>query len=366
MDSLYLLQFGCFLFMLINAAYLVLGSLYTQWQNKRYEHSRNLIVVALAILAFQYYLQMSLGLRATDDAYGALLNVLVYPLSFSLISIAIYHIEATHSRRRKMNLVCIGFYVAICLVCGIGYLQRGSAHLGAWLYVVQALFLASVVYGVVMIMIEMQKRRKMLESMAATDLLPYVRYSKASLFILFTAALVMPVAIISTQLLLIVGPLVLIALFFFIVTFMALGNNYVPSDELLEKEEEQEGELSPEEKPVMATLSDETKQQIEKKLEAWCAEKGYKDTAMNLLMLSRQLEVSKSDLSLYFDQCIESSFRIWLSDIRFEAAKKMMREKTSYSNDVISLECGFSSRSQLYRIFNSKVGCSPQIWRNKR
>lgn len=307
MDSLYLLQFGCFLFMLINAAYLVLGSLHTQWQNKRYEHSRNLIVVALAILAFQYYLQMSLGLRATDDAYGALLNVLVYPLSFSLISIAIYHIEATHSRRRKM-----------------------------------------------------------LESMAATDLLPYVRYSKASLFILFTAALVMPIAIISTQLLLIVGPLVLIALFFFIVTFMALGNNYVPSDELLDKDEEQEGELSPEEKPVMATLSDETKQQIEKKLEAWCAEKGYKDTAMNLLMLSRQLEVSKSDLSLYFDQCIESSFRIWLSDIRFEAAKKMMREKTSYSNDVISLECGFSSRSQLYRIFNSKVGCSPQIWRNKR
>lgn len=131
MDSLYLLQFGCFLFMLINAAYLVLGSLHTQWQNKRYEHSRNLIVVALAILAFQYYLQMSLGLRATDDAYGALLNVLVYPLSFSLISIAIYHIEATHSRRRKMNLVCIGFYVAICLVCGIGYLQRGQCPFGS-------------------------------------------------------------------------------------------------------------------------------------------------------------------------------------------------------------------------------------------
>ncbi len=98
----------------------------------------------------------------------------------------------------------------------------------------------------------------------------------------------------------------------------------------------------------MATLSDKTKQQIEKKLEAWCAEKGYKDTAINLLMLSRQLEVSKSDLSLYFDQCLESlHFHIWLSDIRFEAAKKMMREKTSYSNDVISLECGFSSRSQL-------------------
>ena len=87
---------------------------------------------------------------------------------------------------------------------------------------------------------------------------------------------------------------------------------------------------------------------------------------MNLMMLSRQLEISKSDLSLYFDQCIESNFRIWLSDIRFEAAKKMMQDNPSYSNDVISVECGFSSRSQLYRIFNAKVGCSPNVWRKKR
>lgn len=87
---------------------------------------------------------------------------------------------------------------------------------------------------------------------------------------------------------------------------------------------------------------------------------------MNLMMLSRQLEISKSDLSLYFDQCIESNFRIWLSDIRFEAAKKMMQDNPSYSNDVISVECGFSSRSQLYRIFNAKVGCSPNVWRNKK
>ncbi len=173
---------------------------------------RNLIVVALAILAFQYYLQMSLGCRAPDDAYGALLNVLVYPLSFSLISIAIYHIEATHSRRRKMNLVCIR------LLCGrlsglrhrlssrgaVPIWERGSmwCKLCSW---------RASVYGVVMIMIEMQKRRKMLESMAATrPFCPHVMISKASLFILFTAALVMPIAIISTQLLLIVGPLVLL------------------------------------------------------------------------------------------------------------------------------------------------------------
>lgn len=104
------------------------------------------------------------------------------------------------------------------------------------------------------------------------------------------------------------------------------------------------------------------KLQIKEKLDAWCAEKGYRDSAINLLMLSRQLEVSKSDLSVYFDRCVDSNFRIWLSDIRFEAAKKMMLDNPGYSNDVISAECGFSSRSQLYRIFNAKVGCSPNVW----
>lgn len=250
MDSLYLLQFGCFLFMLLNAAYLLLGSLHTQWQNIRYEHARHLIIVALVVLAFQYFCQMKLGIRATDDTYGALVNALVYPISFSLISIAIYHVEATHARRRQMNLVCLGFYLAICLVCGIGYWQKGSAHIGGWLYVAQALFLASVVYDIVMIVTEMRKRHKMLATMAGTDILPYVRYAKASLFILFTAALIMPIAIISTQLLLIVGPLVLLALLFFLTTFMALGNNYVPSDELLDKEVERVVALSPEEKKL--------------------------------------------------------------------------------------------------------------------
>lgn len=366
MDSLYLLQFGCFLFMVINAAYLLLGSLHIQWQNLRYEHSRHLIIVALVILAAQYLVQMCLGIRAINDAYGALLNALVYPVSFSLISIGIYHIEATHSRRRQMNIVSLCFYLAIWLVCGMGYRLKGSANIGVWLYVAQGVFLANVVYDIVMIMTEMRKRRKMLETMAATDMLPYVRYSKASLFVLFAAALVMPIAIISTQLLMIVGPLVLCALFFFLITFQALGNNYVPSEELLDEEVERVVALSPEEKRLGGAISDEMKQQIKEKLDAWCAEKGYKDSAMNLLMLSRQLEVSKSDLSLYFDQCMKSNFRVWLSDIRFEAAKKMMLANPNYSNDVISAECGFSSRSQLYRIFNAKVGCSPNVWRKRK
>lgn len=46
MDSLFLLQFACFIFMLINAFFVALSHLHVKWENKRYERSRWMIVVA--------------------------------------------------------------------------------------------------------------------------------------------------------------------------------------------------------------------------------------------------------------------------------------------------------------------------------
>ena len=100
------------------------------------------------------------------------------------------------------------------------------------------LFCVSVFYCIYMIIQEMIKRKNMLETMAATDMLPYVRYSRASVIILWLAVLAMPVAIFSTTLLYIVGPAVLLALLFFNLTFIALGSSYIPTEELLDKEEE--------------------------------------------------------------------------------------------------------------------------------
>ena len=58
MDSLFLLQFACFIFMLINAFIVALSHLHVRWENKRYERSRWMIVVALIGLAIQYVIQM--------------------------------------------------------------------------------------------------------------------------------------------------------------------------------------------------------------------------------------------------------------------------------------------------------------------
>ena len=114
----------------------------------------------------------------------------------------------------------------------------------------------------------------------------------------------------------------------------------------------------------LQTIPDERRDFIQKSLDDWCANLGYKDCNVNMLTLSRTLCISKNELSHFFDQCLHSNFRIWLSEIRFNAAKKMMLEYPDYSNDIISAECGFSCRTHLYRIFKTKEGCSPTEWRD--
>lgn len=389
MDHLFLLQFACFLFMLFNAFTLAVTRLQARWLNPRYERARWLIFVGIMGLAAHYLMQMRFGFRAVDDAVGATVNVLVYAPCFSLISMGIFHIEATHVRRGRVYAVCAAINLAIFACFFIGCLHYGSMRIGAWLYAMQALFAANVVYCIVVIVREIIRRRRLLETMAGGDIMPYVRYSRASLLILFFPALVSPFAIISTKLLYFFAPLGLMAILFFVLSFVALGYSYVPTEALLDadadtspaivvaqQEETKTNQAVPlhgdachdvaaldsdkaKEQQTATLLPEDRKMQIQQRLDDWCAAMGYKDGGVNLLSFSHTIHISKDDLTLFFDQCLNTTFRIWLSDIRFAAAKKMMIENPDYSNDIISSECGFSSRTHLYRIFKAREACTP-------
>lgn len=432
MDHLFLLQFACFLFMLFNAFTLAVTRLQARWLNPRYERARWLIFVGIMGLAAQYLMQMRFGFRALNDAVGATVNALVYAPCFTLISMGIFHIEATHVRRGRVYAVCAAINLAIFACFIIGCLHYGSMRIGAWLQAMQALFAVDVVYCIVVIIREIIKRRRLLETMAGGDIMPYVRYSRASLLILFFPALVSPFVIISTKLLYFFAPLGLMAFLFFVLSFVALGYSYQPKESLLDEEADGEvrpaavvaqrektaaqqaieahgvsspdvsspgvaspGEAAPcdgahagttpdnatsdsashadaahaadqaEETQTASLMPEDRRKQIQQRLDEWCAAMGYKDGGVNLLSLSHAIHVSKDELTIYFDQSLKTTFRIWLSDIRFAAAKKMMIANPDYSNDIISSECGFTSRTHLYRIFKAREACTPTVWRER-
>lgn len=382
---LYLLQFACLIFMFISAFFIAVTRLHVRWINRRYEWSRWMIFAALLFMAVHFFLQMYFGFRATGAAVGAVINALVYLPCFTLFSMAIYNIEATHTKRRKMNLICAAVYAAMLAAFAVGYSFSGSLNIGAWLYVMLALFFGNIVYCIYMIIIEMNKRKKLLETMTATDMLPFIRYARASIAMLSLIAISMPFAILSTKLLYVVGPLGLLITLFFIVNFVAFGNYYVPTEELLDRERgngETDDEDDADDEQTTAEncasqsaadcdqsaqrLSAERSAFIQAALDKWCADMGYKDSSVNMLTLSHSLDINKNELTQFFSQCQNTTFRIWLSEIRLNAAKRMMIEYPDYSNDIISSECGFSSRSYLYRVFKEKEGCTPIAWRDKQ
>ena len=367
--------------MFISAFFIAVTRLHVRWINRRYEWSRWMIFAALLFMAVHFFLQMYFGFRAMGEDVGAVINVLVYLPCFTLFSMAIYNIDATHTKRRKMNLICAAVYAAMLAAFAVGYSFSGSLNIGAWLYVMLALFFGNIVYCIYMIIIEMNKRKKLLETMTATDMLPFIRYARASIAMLSLIAISMPFAILSTKLLYVVGPLGLLITLFFIVNFVAFGNCYVPTEELLDRERGN-GETDADDEQTTAEncasqsaadcdqsaqrLSAERSAFIQAALDKWCADMGYKDSSVNMLTLSHSLDINKNELTQFFSQCQNTTFRIWLSKIRFNAAKRMMMENPDYSNDIISSECGFSSRSYLYRVFKEKEGCTPIAWRDKQ
>lgn len=373
--------------MLISAFFLAVTRIHVRWTNRRYEYSRWMISLALLLMAAHFFLQMHYGFRATSTYLGAVINIMVYQPCFTLFAMAIYNVETTHTKRRKMNLICAAVYAAMLAAFAVGYSFSGSLNIGAWLYVMLALFLGNIVYCIYMIIIEMNKRKKLLETMTATDMRPFTRYAYACLTLLFITATIIPFAILSTKSLYIIGPFGLVATLFFIVNFVALGFNYVPTEELLDKERgnnltadavnaesEEESVKCDVQQSAPETGSEQTSKQlptsriafIRSALDHWCADLGYKDCTVNMQTLSNLLEINKTELSQYFSQCQNTTFRIWLGEIRFNAAKKMMMENPDFSNDIISSECGFSSRSYLYRVFKEKEGCTPVAWRDKQ
>lgn len=246
-------------------------------------------------MAIHYFLQMCYGFRASDEDVGAVVNILVYLPCFTLLAMAIYNIEATHNNRKKMNLICAVVYAAMLAAFGTGYCITGTLDMGVWIYVMLAIFFSNMVYCIYMITTEIIRRKKIMEAMAANDMQPFMRYAHASLALLFLSALIVPFAILSTKSLYIIGPVGLVILLFFIINFVAFGYSYLPTEELLDKERDNEAtadmdnseskasatdsdvlqpESEPDSEPAPLPLSAKRIDFIQSALDKWCADIG--------------------------------------------------------------------------------------------
>lgn len=364
MNTLFLVQFACCIIVSMLGLILVLSRFQIRWTNRRYEVSRWLLAFSMFVLAWHYVLQMAYGFRAKGDEVGAVVNVLFYcPISF-IVSYAAYSLICYRSGRKKFVLIgCVSYaLILICFFFGYNDTPKGM-HMGEWLYVMLALFAVTIIYSTYTTVIEMRYHRKIIEENTTEDLLPFDRYAYASYGMVGILVLAMVGAICYRPLLYSVAPLMLLSLISFIISFLGYGYNMIPTEVRLEQETADEP-LEVMEVSEEVGLDSEKISVIESLLASWCDKGGYRDSTVNMPMLSVKLGIPRNELSMYFENCLKSSFRIWLSDIRFKEAQRMLLEECRYSNDTISSEYGFSSHAHLYKIFKAKTGFTPGQWRD--
>lgn len=364
MNTLFLVQFACCIIVSMLGLILVLSRFQIRWTNRRYEVSRWLLAFSMFVLAWHYVLQMVCGFRAKGDEIGAVVNVLFYsPVSF-FISYATYNLICYRGGRKKFALLgCVSYaLILICFFFGYNDTPRGM-HMGEWLYVMLALFAVTIMYSTYTTVIEMRYHRKIIEENTTEDLLPFDRYTYTTYGLAGIMVLAMVGAICYRPLLYCVGPLMLFSLISFTISFLGYGYNMIPAEVRLEQETADEP-LEVMEESEEVGLGSEKISIIESMLTSWCDKGGYRDSTVNMPMLSVKLGIPRNELSMYFENCLKSSFRIWLSDIRFKEAQRMLLEECRYSNDTISSECGFSSHAHLYKIFKAKTGFTPGQWRD--
>lgn len=364
MNTLFLVQFACCIIVSMLGLILVLSRFQIRWTNRRYEVSRWLLAFSMFVLAWHYVLQMVCGFRAKGDEIGAVVNVLFYsPVSF-FISYATYNLICYRGGRKKFALLgCVSYaLILICFFFGYNDTPRGM-HMGEWLYVMLALFAVTIMYSTYTTVIEMRHHRKIIEENTTEDLLPFDRYTYTTYGLAGIMVLAMVGAICYRPLLYCVGPLMLFSLISFTISFLGYGYNMIPAEVRLELDTADEP-LEVMEESEEVGLGSEKISIIESMLASWCDKGGYRDSTVNMPMLSVKLGIPRNELSLYFENYLKSSFRIWLSDIRFKEAQRMLLEECRYSNDTISSECGFSSHAHLYKIFKAKTGFTPGQWRD--
>lgn len=366
MDKLLLIQFSSMLLTFFVGLMLAMSRVHMTTIVRRYEVSRWMLVAAMFIYTVHYLLQIEFGFRASGDDVGAIVNILFYAPVVYLISFSIVRMSSDKSYTRKYTLFSIISYTAILATFIFGLAVNRSLHFGVIRYVMGVEFFVSVVFAVVDILKEARNIRRKMESDTAGDLSMYNNYILTGTFLLLIFSLLTPAMIFSRVLLFIIGPLFLVLLFVFAVNFVCLGFNLRPIVDVLDSREELPVEESKSEAAAAEDeLSAEEKDAILSALDSWIEKRGFSNQDVSLAKLAHSIGVPTTMLSRYIGICHGVTFRVWLSKIRIEEAKRILINNPEATIEYVAEECGFSSRSYFQNLFKAETGFTPREWRLK-
>lgn len=362
---LLILQASSFTITFSLAVMLLFAKFHQPDTSKEYEQMRWCNIAALLLMAIHYILQMAFGFRAQGADVGALINTLFYSPVIYIFSYSILRFGSRKAFQRRHSFVAAACLLLIfsCFIGGLFYYD--SLHMPIMLHTMGFIFSASIAYCYLYSVKEIRRMQKLVDEESGQTQVQYNLFLHTGSSLIYITSLLMSISIYFNPVVLIVGPLMLIAMLFYIVSFIALGFNIGNVSQIIRTEIETEvtesgSETTVEEGKTM--LADEQKENIGHLIADWRQQKGFATSELNSSTLASRLGIAKRLLVQYLREVEGKTFRVWLSDLRLEEAKQLIIEHPDYSNESIAEACGFS-RSHLQVKFKESTGLTTNDWR---
>lgn len=335
---------------------------------KNYLRSRQMMGIAMLLLSANYSVHFFFGIRFKNADSAILMNMSTYFLCYSLFSSALIMLLDRFYVTKRRVWTHIILWIVFSTLSGVvlfllpsGIIQKISLFaLAAWL----------VVFGVVLarrVIIAYRRAIRIFNETQADDIGAYIEW--LSIFTYWAVIFGVGCGLLTFLPDKYVFIWILSSIPFYSYLFYSYQNYllfYEQVENAFEQDMQSEEELLTNSGIEPEMVSEEVPgsyAEFIEKVDNWIKTDGYVQQGLTIKELSKILYTNRTYLSAYIKTTYKMTFREWITSLRLEYAKNILKKHPEINIQKLAESSGFLSRSNFIKLFSEKEGCTPAKWK---
>lgn len=335
---------------------------------KNYLRSRQIMGIAMLLLSANYSVHFFFGIRFKNADSAILMNMSTYFLCYSLFSSALIMLLDRFYITKRRVWTHIILWIVFSTLSGVvlfllpsGIMQKISLFaLAAWL----------VVFGVVLarrVIIAYRRAIRIFNETQADDIGAYIEW--LSIFTYWAVIFGVGCGLLTFLPDKYVFIWILSSIPFYSYLFYSYQNYllfYEQVENAFEQDMQSEEELLTSSGIEPEMVSEEVPgsyAEFIEKVGNWIKTDGYVQQGLTIKEVSKILYTNRTYLSAYIKTTYKMTFREWITSLRLEYAKNILKKHPEINIQKLAESSGFLSRSNFIKLFSEKEGCTPAKWK---
>ena len=336
---------------------------------KNYLRSRQIMGIAMLLLSANYSVHFFFGIRFKNADSAILMNMSTYFLCYSLFSSAlIMLLDRFYITKRRMWthiilwIIFSTFSGVVLFLLPSGIMQKFSLFaLAVWL----------VVFGVVLarrVIIAYRRAIRIFNETQADDIGAYIKW--LSIFTYWALIFGVGCGLLTFLPDEYVFIWILSSIPFYSYLFYSYQNYllfYEQVENAFEQDIQSEEELLTNSETEHEIVSEKevprSYTEFIERVDNWIKTDGYVQQGLTIKELSKILYTNRTYLSAYIKTTYKMTFREWITSLRLEYAKNILKEHPEINIQKLAESSGFLSQSNFIKLFSEKEGCTPAKWK---